>query len=256
MLRLLARPRWVALALAVALVATACVSLGRWQLRRLDERRAANTAIEAGLAGQPVAANRLLRPGAPAAEDVEWQPARAIGRYDAAYELLVRNRPLHGRAGYHVLTPLVTDSGAALLVDRGWVAAGETAAARPDVPPPPPGEVEVVGRVRLSEQASGHRGLPAGQIDRIEVPAIAGGLPYPVYGGYVELTEQIPAATAAPEPIPPPGRSEGPHLAYALQWFVFALIAIGGFAVLMRREAADEAAARGGSADDRSRVAI
>jgi cytochrome oxidase assembly protein ShyY1 len=237
-LRLLARPRWVALIVAVALLAAACVSLGRWQLRRLDGRRAANAAVLAGLHAPPESPDRLLRPGLPMPDSAEWRPVRTTGRYDAAYELLVRNRLLDGRVGYYVLTPLVTDSGTALLVNRGWVASGATAAARPDVPPPPPGEIEVTGRVRRSERASGHRGLPAGQVDRIDVPAIATGLPYPVYGGYAELTEQQPAAGPAgvPRPVPAPSLSEGPHLVYALQWFAFALMAIGGAVVLFRRE--------------------
>jgi cytochrome oxidase assembly protein ShyY1 len=163
-----------------------------------------------------------------------------VGRYDAAYQLLARNRPVDGRAGYYVLTPLVTQSGAALLVNRGWVPSGATAAAAPDVPPPPSGEVAVIGRVRASERARHRAGLPAGQVDRINLPAIAAGLPYPVYGDYAELTEQRPAPAAAPRPVPPPELSEGPHLAYAFQWFAFALIAVIGWVLLLRREWAEQ----------------
>ena len=60
-------------------------------------------------------------------DDDQYARVRATGRYDAAHQLLVRNRPLEGQVGYYVLTPLVTDAGPALLVDRGWVPAGATA---------------------------------------------------------------------------------------------------------------------------------
>jgi len=232
------------------------VSLGRWQLRRLDERRAANAAISAGMDARPGAVESMLQPGAPAPDGAEWRRIHARGRYDASYELLVRNRPLDGRAGYYVLTPLVTESGTAMLVNRGWVAAGATAATRPDVPTAPAGEVEVTGRLRLSERASGHTGLPAGQVDRVSLPAIAAGLPYPIYGGYAELTEQSPApAGDPPRLIPAPDLSEGPHLAYALQWFAFALMAVGAWVLLFRRELAEQRDA-GQRAGDPQQVAV
>lgn len=242
MLRLLVRPRWLALTLAVVLIAIACVNLGKWQLRRLDGRRDANAAIRAGFQHAPVPVDSLLRPGEPVPRGAQWRRVHAMGHYEPAREILVRNRSLGGRAGYYVLTPLVTRSGAVLLVNRGWVAAGATAATRPGVPPALVGEVDVVGRIRPSERASGHTGLPPGQVDRIAIPAIATAirLPYPVYGGYAELTEQRPPPAAAPQPIPPPELSDGPHLAYAVQWFIFALMALGGWVLLFRRDLAEQ----------------
>ena len=46
--------------------------------------------------------------------------------------------------------------------------------------------------------------------------------------------------------LDPPETSEGPHLAYAFQWFLFACLALGGYVVLARREAADRRAAASG----------
>lgn len=242
MFRLLIRPRWVALSIAVALIAVVCVELGQWQLRRLDHRRAINAAITAARAVPPEPAESLLRPGTPLSRDLEWRTIRIIGRYDPAGELLVRNRTLDARAGYYVLTPLVTGSGAALLINRGWVAAGATAAARPDVPRAQAGEVEVTGRLRTGELASGHTGLPAGQIDRIDIAGVAGRLPYPVYGAYAELTEQRPAPGPAPRLIPAAELGEGPHLVYAIQWFIFAFMAVGGWVLLFRRDLTEQRA--------------
>ncbi len=77
---------------------------------------------------------------------------------------------------------------------------------------------------------------------RIDVPLIARDLPYDVYGGYADLVREQPAPRRAPAAIEAPRTSEGPHLAYAFQWFLFACLALGGYVVLARREAADRRA--------------
>jgi cytochrome oxidase assembly protein ShyY1 len=184
----------------------------------------------------------LVTPGPGLPPSLEWRRVEVTGRYDVVRQLVVRNREFRDDTGYDVLTPLVTRSGTALLVNRGWVPRSGAAAAGPAVAPPPSGEVTVVGRLRASEhqQRFGPRdgpGVPAGQVVRIEVPRIARSLPYPVYGGYVELTEQRPSSGDAPQPLDLPELSDGPHLAYAIQWWFFAVIAVAGVIVMARREA-------------------
>jgi cytochrome oxidase assembly protein ShyY1 len=99
--------------------------------------------------------------------------------------------------------------------------------------------VTVTARVRLSEPPSTTGTPPEGQVTRIDVPAIAKKLPYPVYGAYGEVTAERPQLRKHPERLPAPEPSEGPHLAYAFQWFLFALLALGGYLLLARREEAD-----------------
>jgi cytochrome oxidase assembly protein ShyY1 len=235
--RFLLSPRWLRLIAAALVVAAGCVALGFWQLDRFHQKQARSDLVHENVAAEPVPADELLGDGRalPAAE--EWRRVEAHGRYDEAHELLVRNRPLEGSTGYYVLTPLVTDDGPALLVNRGWVPIGATARTRPEVPAAPPGEVTVIVRARPSEP-SDHKAVPlVGQVRRIDVPAIAATLPYDVYGGYGELVEQRPAAAASPTVLPEPEPGLGPHLAYAFQWWLFAVIALVGVAVLARREA-------------------
>jgi cytochrome oxidase assembly protein ShyY1 len=105
--------------------------------------------------------------------------------------------------------------------------------------------VTVVARVRLSEPASTTGTPPRGQVTRIDVPGISRDLPYRVYGGYGDLIREQPAPRTAPVLLDPPETSEGPHLAYAVQWFLFACLALGGYVQLARREAADRRAAPG-----------
>ena len=82
----------------------------------------------------------ILTAGAPAAsvtDTVTWRQVSATGHYDAAGQVLVRKRPFEGANGFWVATPLVTDSGAVLVVNRGWIAASGGATAVQEVPAPP-----------------------------------------------------------------------------------------------------------------------
>jgi cytochrome oxidase assembly protein ShyY1 len=227
--------------IAVVILATICVLLGRWQLGRLEERRAHNALVSANATApaRPVA-DVLAVDQPPRAQD-EWSRVIVRGTYDARHQILVRYRQLDGEPGFNVLTPLLQSDRTAVLVNRGWIARS-SAGGEPATPPPPPrGEVEVVGRVRLSEPADPGEGRPRdGQVRVIAVDQIAAILPYPVLDGYVELVTERPEGPnpdTQPRPVPAPELSEGPHLAYAIQWFIFAAIAIGGLGYLARDEA-------------------
>ncbi|GLW11186.1 SURF1-like protein [Microtetraspora sp. NBRC 13810] len=249
MYRFLLTPRWLAFHVVVLLVIPAFVFLGRWQFGRFEERSAASHHITANLRAGAAPLDTLARPGEPVRDADEYRTVTVSGTYDTAHQLVVRRRPQEGRLGFYVLTPLVTGSGQAVLVNRGWVPAGATADAMPQVPAPATGEVTVTGRLRPSEteETSGIRnraGLPPGQVLLIDAGAIGRGLPYRIPGGYVELTGQRPAA-AEPEPVPAPdvGEGGGLNLAYGVQWWLFIGIAVGGWFFLIRREAADIKAA-------------
>ena len=251
MYRFLLSRRWLGLLAVSLLLAATCGQLGRWQLHRLDARNRVNAVITGNATGAPGAVDRLLAPGKPVADEDEYTRVSATGRYDRSHRLLVRNRTYDGQVGFYVLVPLVTASGTALLVNRGWVDAGESTAELPDVPGAPTGEVSVVARVRPAEPAGGGGGR--GQVSRIDVPAIARGLPYAVYGGYADLVRERPAPRQAPTLLPAPETSQGPHLAYAFQWFLFALMSLGGYLVLARREAEDLRTGPSGRADGQQR---
>lgn len=240
MLRLLLTRRWLSLIAVLVVIVPTFVALGFWQLDRYDQRRASNAAIERNAGADPVPLESLLGVGEPVRSAIEWRPVTASGRYDNEYTLLVRNRTAgaNGAPGFHVLTPLVTQDGTAILVNRGWIPYGESAVTSVTPPTPPGGEVTVVGRLRPTERGSA-AGLPAGQIAKIDTAAIGADLPYDTYAGYVELVSEEPTAEPAPTLLDVPNRGVGPHLAYAVQWFLFAAIAIGGFGYLLRREAGE-----------------
>lgn len=243
--RFLLSRHWLGmLALALA-VAAACVLLGRWQLHRLEHKRAVNHLVSSNTAAAPVAASALLRVDHGPGPGRLWRRVVATGHYDTGHTLLVRNRPLEGAFGYYVLVPFVTDQGPALLVNRGWVEYGENASTPPKVPAAPSGTVTVTALVRATEPRSTTGTPPPGQVTRIDVSEIRKALPYPVYGGFGQLARERPAPRHAPAKLPLPELSEGPHLAYMVQWWLFAVTALGAYVVFARREAADRDAAAG-----------
>ncbi|WP_432548869.1 SURF1 family cytochrome oxidase biogenesis protein [Kineococcus sp. SYSU DK004] len=240
-LALLREPRWVRGLVLAVVVAVACVVLGQWQWHRRAERTERNASLVGNYDRDPVAVDEVLpADGTPLTAADTWTPVRASGEYAAGSTALVRNRPREEAAGYEVLVPLVLDDGTVLVVDRGWLPAGSTSRAPDVVPAPPAGRVEVVARVRAWEEPS-ERAAPPGQVATIAAGPVAeqvgaagaGGL----RGGYALLASESPApAGAAPLPPARPQVDEGPHLAYTVQWYGFALTALVVWVVAGRRE--------------------
>lgn len=249
MFALLRQARYLALLFGGLVLAVVCVGAGLWQVHRYHGKHDENSLLRHNDARPAVPVSRLLSPDGPMDPDEQFRRVTAHGRYDVADQLFVRQRQVDQQAGYLVLTPLRTDAGPVLLVVRGWTPVGGSATQTPTVSPPPAGEVSLTGRAYPSEAASHQRGLPAGQIERIDVPALARRLGAATYGGYVEMISQSPAQhglRAMPRPDlsnPAGGAFEGQHLAYVVQWFFFAALALAAPPVLAwaeaRRDAAD-----------------
>lgn len=112
--------RWLGLLLAVLVVSVTCYELGRWQFHRYAERHDRNAVTKANLAAEPAPLVDLMSTDAPPSSTDEWRRVEVTGSYDADRQLAVLYRTRSGAPGIDVVTPLVTSSGAAVLVDRGW----------------------------------------------------------------------------------------------------------------------------------------
>jgi cytochrome oxidase assembly protein ShyY1 len=227
----LVRERGWALALVgVVALSVVFVLLGRWQYERHAAKVERRDRIAANYDATPVPLRDVLAgPNQQLDPAREWTPVTVTGQYRAESTVLVRNRPLDGRYGFEVLVPLQQDDGRVLLVDRGWVPNGTTGAERPDaVPPPPLGSVEVTVRLRPGEPGL-DRTPPAGQQLRIDLPRIADQLGDPLgstlYPAYGVLSTERPAGAAGLQLLPRPSVGLGINLAYAIQWWAFAVAA-------------------------------
>lgn len=138
------RPAWLP-ACAALFFGGLTLALGVWQLNRADYKRALQARFDqtADLAPIP-----LRTDGDP--EAMLFRRVRVQGRFDAARQIYLDNRMLDGRAGYHVITPLIGADGGAVLINRGWLAA--TPQRDPPHAPPPAGEVTVEGVAMRAQQ--------------------------------------------------------------------------------------------------------
>jgi len=226
----------VALGLVLGAV---CSAAGTWQWHRFEQKRAANGELRAAAEMPAAPVDEVLAAGRAVDERLRFRTVTATGRYDVAGQVLVRRREIEGRAGFLVVAPLRTASGTTLLVSRGFVPATSAATDTPSVPDPPGGEVRVTGRVYPSETGGLGTGLPARQVSHVDVPVLADRLGIRTYGGFVELISSDPPDSGLVA-LPPPdlsnpagGAFTGQHLAYVVQWFLFAAFALAGPVILI-----------------------
>lgn len=244
MLRAAVRPRMLGVLVLLLLAAAVCGRLGAWQLDRAHVRGAAaeERRTEQLEGAAPRALSDVLRPQQPFTGATAGRKVAVTGTFDAAGQLLVTHRPLDGRAGYLVLTPLRTADGAVLPVVRGWVASPADASA------PPTGQVAVVGYLQASESAG--EGTADGRTDAISSAELLNAWGGPIYTGYLLLASSEPAQAGALTLLPPPNRPGTglnlQNLLYAGQWWVFGIFAV----VLWLRVVRDEArGTRGGAVE-------
>ncbi|MFI7589022.1 SURF1 family protein [Spongisporangium articulatum] len=240
-LGLLRDRRWLLALFGVVLLSVLFVFLGRWQFHRHEFREARKNLVAHNYDAAPVDLAALdaqvdgrLTTSLPA--HLQWRPVRVTGSYVADAQVLVRNKPRDGQAGFDVVVPIRSDDGLVLLVDRGWVPAGSDVTRPAVVPAVPGGQVTVVARLRPSEV--GAERAANGQVTRIDVRALtgsgtAGGRVVQAYG---QLVAETPAAPDTPAPADPPDFGIGINLAYAFQWWAFAAAAYVLFGVAMVRE--------------------
>lgn len=206
--------------------------LGEWQFGRLDERQARNEIIRTNEARDPAPVDEVLAPDEPVAEDEEYRLVTATGTYDVASSVIVRYRSgPSGEPGVDVVVPLVTESGTALVVDRGFLQIDTRSADIGDVPAPPSGEVTITGYVRANGTGDSTEvdDLSTRAISSEEIEAAIGRT---TYGGFVDLASETPAPAEPLVLADLPELDNGPHFFYGLQWWFFGVLAVFGFAFL------------------------
>ena len=226
-----AREKYVFLKSIVALALIClCLIAAQWQYHRGVDRHARNSMIEANIA----APNISLTSAAGDLAENEWRTVSTTGSFDASQTILLRNRYFEGKYGFEFLTLFKTSNGQKFWVDRGWLVAGKDALTAPVIPSTPTGEVEVSGRLRLDTS------LPRGSF--FALPANGTGLiskwnaqkEVATEGFYLDLLNGSTSELTPSVVAQLPELSDGPHMAYALQWVFFAGL-VGYGRVLIRR---------------------
>jgi surfeit locus 1 family protein len=214
---------------ALALICL-CLIAAQWQYNRGVDRHARNSLIEANIA----APNISLISAASDLGKNEWRTVTTTGTFDSSQTILLRNRYFEGKYGFEFLTLFQTSAGQRFWVDRGWLVAGKDALTAPLIPATPTGEVEITGRLRLDSS------LPRGSF--FALPASGTGLiskwnaqnEVATEGFYLDLLNGSTSELTPNVAAQLPELSDGPHMAYALQWIFFGGL-VGYGRILVRR---------------------
>lgn len=225
--------RVVGVLLLAAAVAAVGVRAGFWQLGRHEARADAIAAYEANADLPAASLAEAVGPDDAVAGDEEWRRVRVTGVIDADSLTLLRNRPVDRERAYQLLVWLDTADGESFLLNAGWIpipAPTEDLAA----PDWPDGEVTITAVLRRAEPDDGRRDEGATRITPVQMP-VPSGQPLNGYGVVQEPCGDD-GCVGYGAPVPLPRLSLGPHLAYAWQWFAFALIVPVAGVMLARRE--------------------
>lgn len=229
--------RTTAALVLLAVVVGVTVSLGRWQLKRADERRALSAAMQAGREMPPL----TLAPTLPMRELTAWRSARAQGTWIAKRSVMLENRNYLGRPGYWIATPLRLQAhpSHAVLVLRGWMPRSLAETQHPPLPEVPGGIQVIEGELslrvpRLFELGGGQYSQLPAQID------VQPGTAAPVVQNLdldhyarasglqllpVVLQQMRPDDDGLVHDWPGPSLDYNQNQGYAFQWFAFAAIA-------------------------------
>lgn len=242
-LRLFSR-RWLLTTLLVVVAAAVMVRLGIWQLDRLKTRRAFNARVL-----EQVNAPPLQLDSSTVSEDLytmEYRQVEVTGQYLPEDEIVLRNQVWAGQLGVELFTPLLIEgTQQAILVERGWIPMEDAenparAAYRQE------DTVTVSGVLRraetdfnINQRLHPDPTLSPGQErldmwNNLDLERVAGQMDTPLLPVYVE---RAPDPGQVTPPLAEPSEldlSDGPHLGYAGQWFLFALILLVGYPYFVR----------------------
>ena len=232
MYKFLLRPKWIAFHLLVAALVIVMINLGFWQIRRLHQREAFNTLVRNNTNQPVVPISSVLTSGVDTGA-VEWRRVEVTGTYLPAKEITVVNRSQGGDAGRNVVDPLRLADGSLLLVNRGFVPGLQA------IPAAPTGQVTLMGQLRDSEvrrlgQPSDASGVLLTEVRRIDISKLTPQMGAPVAPMYLQLLASNPPQGDIPQAVEPPELDNGPHLSYAVQWFVFSTFALVGWVMAVR----------------------
>ncbi|WP_037478759.1 SURF1 family protein [Sphingomonas sp. PAMC 26617] len=206
-------------------VIAALIGLGTWQVQRRAWKLDLIARVDARVHAAPVAAP------ATAGKDDAYRRVRVTGDYLSGRDTFVQASTVRG-PGFWAITPLRRGDGSIVLINRGYVPARAAL-------PPVAGTTTITGLLRLTEPGGGFLRSNVPATDRWysrDVAAIATrravspALPY-----------FIDADASDPRPGAPVGgltviHFPNSHLAYAVTWYILALMGIAGLIYWIRVE--------------------
>ena len=225
------RFNWV-IAFFVLVTITSFVRLGLWQLDRAGEKVAAMEALQIEQSKHAQAIEKLTPAQDSKQSELVNLHVELTGQYINERSILLVSKFYDDRVGYEVVTPFrIESNGLLVLVNRGWISARLTVGAQLNLRP-------VSGHQRLTAQIiqpekrsptfSSQMNTSSWPIQMrgIDVATVADILEEELFPFVVRLTEDQPGVLVRNWPAV--NVNINTHLAYALQWFIFALVVLAG----------------------------
>ncbi|MBH27862.1 MAG: hypothetical protein CL789_01300 [Chloroflexi bacterium] len=219
---LLSRSWWWR-SLIVLCVMGVMARLGIWQLERHFQRRARNEFVTSQLSYPSVLVDALYLQGN--TDTIDMRSVTVMGEFDYEKEFILREQLLRGKSGVNLITPLMLyNSDKAVLVNRGWVPhqfieSGNVSKFHQY------GQLNVSGRIRKSQDN------PAGplvldgslrEIYHLDIDDLQGYVDYTLVPVYLQEELGNESFDTLPQSVPLQFEiTDGPHLGYALQWWLF-----------------------------------
>lgn len=225
------------------------ISLGVWQLNRLDQRQEQNNLYQARTEEEPLIPSelqRLLEAGTPK-EDLELRSIQLEGEYryfseEQDRESVVRNRTFSGFPGVWMLTPFEVQDGSVLIINRGWILRVDSSTACRDeageeapYARPPQGRIQIIGVLRLAEGSTPDSTEWKKCLSKVELAGFEDLTDIPFWIQLQDFDFLDPDTNefrlTSLESV---DRGNGPHLSYAVQWFIFATLVVITYPLILR----------------------
>ena len=200
--------------IVLALMALGLVA-GKWQWGRYETKAHALHAQQraAGLPTVPLASVMTTDDATPG--DADWRIVTEEGVIDPSDVVQLRGRSIDGTASIQYLAWIHDFDGHTVLLNLGW-----TPRAAPQSPHIPEGTVTVTGTVRSFETDNGRQGT---RINPVQMNSFDG----EGVNAYLMVDSACGDAgcVTGVKPVPLPELSTGPHLSYAMQWWLLLVAA-------------------------------
>jgi surfeit locus 1 family protein len=248
MLKIIFSRRWLATTLVVIAALGGVIRMGLWQLDRFKQSQESDSHLIAMQKAPLLVLDGDLNP-----QDLismEYRQVQVSGTFDFEHQVALRNQywgDPDGTAeyGYHLLTPLVLETGQAVLIDRGWIpGVYDTSESWKQFDVSPGTELTGVIRVPIQKGEMGGGvpnpspvpGMPTALWNYLDLERIQAQGPYQLLPVYIE---QAPTGVVMSLPyraLPTPALNDIPHLGYALLWLFFGCLLLFGYPVYLRQQ--------------------
>ena len=209
-----------------------CLWASHWQYARGVARHHRNFVI-ASHVDQPITTLDAIGSNVIGAE---WRKVSITGKFNPSHQILLRNQYSQGVYGFDLLTLFTDGDSRTFWVDRGWIAPGKSATLTPVLPKTSSTAVAITGRIRLDNSLpqGSFFAVSPGSKNLINKWNAQSGSTIKTETFYIDLLSASDPLMSPAVPVELPELTDGPHMAYALQWLFFEGL-VGYGRLLLRR---------------------